>query len=356
MKKIIVTFILLFLICFCSGCEFGDMMLGQVDFSENPEKVSVVVNGVDNGYLHCKYVCEYGESYAYYDQDTVYYYQDENRQPYEIQCFGLNYMAMNEDYIYLAQNSTLSVFNKETMELSEVEDVINVKSIIISGNEVLVYNGEYGDYTFYELEGDKIVKETLIEDGTIYKTENNLCENTYGYEHAYFFYDDKMYRLEGQGYRLIDKKGEKGEFNEYFHTNEYPETSPEHMCYYEGKLYILLQSVKNPHWMELNSTYNRRDWDMLICYDPEIDSTEIIYETSGKEEQIACFSIENDELYLMKDGILCRSTLQGDNCVEIADYVGVEPVLYFDYGNDTLYVYYDARLLGRYNGLSTPLQ
>lgn len=357
MKKEITAFVLMFLLCFCTGCDLGKMLRGGVDFSETPEKVSVVVSGVDNGYLHCKYVCEYGDSYAYYAQGVVYYYSDADSQPYEIECSGLNYMSMNEDYIYLAQNSTLNVFHKETMEVSEVEGVKNVKSIIISGDEVLVYNGEYKNYTFYELEGDKIVKQTLIEDDEIYRTANNLCENAYGYEDVYFYYNDKIYKISGQGYMIVDgKTGQEGDFNRFLDNGEWPLTSPEHMCYYEGKLYILLQECKNPHYMELNTTYGNKDWDMLICYNPETDSTEIIYQTSGKEEQIANFSIENDELYLMKDGVLYRSTLKGDNCVELGTYIGVDPVLSFDYANDTLYVYRDDYLIGRYNGLSTPPQ
>ena len=348
MKKIIVMFILLYLLCFCTGCDLINEMQGEVNFSKNPEKVSVLVSGVDNGYLHCKYVCEYGESYAYYDQGVVYYYLDADSQPYEIECSGLNYMSMNEDYIYLAQSSTLKVFDKKTMEVSEVEGVKNVKSISISEYEVLVYNGEYNNYTFYELEGDKIVKQTLIEDGSIYRTDNYLCMNEYGYEQAYFYYDDKMYRIEGQGYRLVDANGEIGEFNSFFDVNEFAITSPEHMCYYEGKLYILLQIVKNPHLWELNTTYGHKDSDMLMCYNPETDSVEVIYKTSGQEEQIASFSIENDELYLLKDGILYLSTLNGDNCVELGTYVGVNPVLSFDYANDTLYVYRDDVLIGRY--------
>ena len=356
MKKIIVMFVFLFLPFCCTGCDLLNEMQGGVNFSKDPEKVSVVVSGVDNGYLHCKYVCEYEDSYAYYDQGVVYYYSDADSQPYEIDCSSLNFMSMNEDYIYLAQNSILNVFDKETMEVSAIEGVKNVKSIIISGDEVLVYNGEYGNYTFYELDGDKIVKQTLIEDDEIYRTANNLCENAYGYEHAYFFYDNKMYRIEGQGYRLVDARGQNGEFKSFFDVSVDAVTSPEHMCYYEGKLYILLQVVHNMHIWELNTTYGNKECDMLICYNPEIDSAEVIYETSGKEEQIASFSIENDELYLLKDGVLFRSTLEGDNCVELGTYVGVNPVLSFDYVNDTLYVYRDDYLISRYNGLSTPLQ
>lgn len=356
MKKIIVMFVFLFLPFCCTGCDLLNEMQGGVNFSKDPEKVSVVVSGVDNGYLHCKYVCEYGDSYAYYDHGVVYYYSDADSQPYEIECSGLNYMSMNENYIYFARNTALNVFDKETMEISEIEGVKNVKSIIISGDEVLVYNGEYKNYTFYELDGDEIVKQTLIEDSVIYRTDNDLCENAYGEEKAYFFYDDKIYRIEGQGYRLVDANGETGEFNSFFDDTEFTVTSPEHMCYYEGKLYVLLQAVKNPHIWEINTTYGNKDFDMLMCYDPETDSAEVIYKTSGKEEQIASFSIENDELYLMKDGTLYRSTLQGDNCVELGTYVGVDSVLSFDYANDTLYVYRDDYLIGRYSGLSTPLQ
>ena len=93
--------------------------------------------------------------------------------------------------------------------------------------------------------------------------------------------------------------------------------------------------------------YRDKEWDQIICVDPKEETSESIYKALGPQEQIVNFSAENNEMYLLVDGILYKTDLKGEQRVELANYVGSD-TLTFEYANDTLFVYDGYKLLGQY--------
>lgn len=349
MRKKLLAFFMLLILCFFTGCiDFIEDM-----YYSDERKISVIVNSVDNSMLHGKYVCEWGDSYAYYDQNIIYYYADKNSEPYEIEFLQLEYMNMNERYIYCAGGERLRVFDKESKQSTELsvkgdenDKKGNVVGINIYGDEVIVlYKYSYGDAIYYEIEGNRIINKNVYDYNGVY---DGACINEFNYFYIFAFSNDQLYRIEGSGVQLIDENGNKGEYYSFGQKGGVADTSPEHISKYNGKLYILLQFSPNSTGRPLNNKYHFKDRDELAYFDLENHSSESLYITSGAEEQIVSFSVENDEMYLLIKGKLYKSTLTGENKTELADLKGISRELSFEYVNDTLFVYNQDVLIGQY--------
>ncbi|MBO5425878.1 MAG: hypothetical protein J6A25_10235, partial [Lachnospiraceae bacterium] len=148
------------------------------------------------------------------------------------------------------------------------------------------------------------------------------------------------------GYKIVDENGNEEELISFDGRKMGPVTSPEHICEYDGKYYILQQASYGIN--DINVSYNLKAWDQIICFDPATDSSSSLYKTPDCDEQIVSFSAENNELYHIIDGKLYKSTLTGENGKELADLSGVAKTLSFDYCNDTLFVYDGEKLIGQY--------
>ncbi len=347
MYKKLLSIILICILCLCSGCDYDyDMIVnGEVDFEKNPDCINVRVNGLDDSLLHCKHVCEYGNSYAYYDQGVIYYYDNLDSNPYKIECLDLKYMDMNKGYIYYTQGTGLKVFNKESKEITDITELGEVGGIDVSP-EAVVVNCE--SKNFYEIKGAHIDRYTRIEYPFIYVSTDNVCTNMYGYSDIYVYNDGVIYLIHGEGYCITDEIGNEGEFHEFEGKNMGPDSSPEHVAIYDGKIYVLQQATLATGNVGLNMNYRHKKWDQIICFDPSTQTSESIYKTVGPEEQLVNFSVENDEMYLLIKGILYKTNLKGENKKEIANLCGIAPTLSFDYANDTLFVYDGEKLIGQY--------
>ena len=347
MKKKIIVLLLSAILCLCTGCDIRKIVTGEIDFSEDPEKINVIVSGVDDGILHCKYVCEWEDSYAYYDQGVIYYYENDGSEPYEIECAGLEYMDMNDGYIYFTKGTGMMVLDKKSKQTTEISEMGEVLGINIYEDDVIMRcRADNNETAYCEINGTEIVKQTVVEYPDIYVSTNNHCVNKYCFEDSYVYVNKKIYMIHGEGYKFVDKKGNEGELYEFEGTNMGPESSPEHICEYEGKFYILRQF--NVMYDGVNIEYRYKDWDQLTYLDIEEGTSKTLYKTSGREEQIVSFSVENDELYLLIEGKLYKSTLTGENKTELTDLSGIAQTLSFDYGNDTLFVYDGEKLIGQY--------
>lgn len=346
MKKKGIVSLLLLILYLCTGCDLLDK-LDEMDYEENPEKINVIVSGVDDGILHCKYVCEWEDSYAYYHQGVIYYYDTANSEPYEIECAGLEYMDMNDGYIYYTKGTGMMVFDKKSKQTTEISEMGEVWGISVFEDEVIVLcRYDYCDEIHYEMDGSMIKNETIVESPNIFLSSTNKCANHYCHRYTYVHTNKKMYRIQGEGARIIDEHGNEGDFFEFDGRNMGPATSPEHICEYNGNIYILHQASYGSN--VINVKYDSKAWDQIICFDPSTDTSSSIYKTSGREEQIVSFSVENDELYLLIEGKLYKSTLTGENKTELTDLSGIAQTLSFDYGNDTLFVYDGEKLIGQY--------
>lgn len=350
MKKKKILILLIILSCICTGCDFDKLIHGEVDFEDHPTYINVVVSGVDDGILQCKYVCEWKDSYAYYDQGVIYYFETANDNPIEIECPNLMYMAMNDNNIYFTQGTGLYAIDKNSMKTEEVVGISKVSGINIYNKEVVITGVYDSDITYYEVEGINIIKETTIKGVDVkgeynYLSSNKNCANIYGSTKAYFYADEKIFQILGDCYSIL---GKKDTLHSFTCITDGPESSPEHIVEYNSNLYILLQNSSAVQGDTINTLYRFKAWDHLICFDPSTQASESIYKTVGPEEQIVNFSVENDELYLLIKGKLYKSNLKGENKKELADLSGIAPTLSFDYVNDTLFVYDGDKLLGQY--------
>ncbi len=346
MKRIFVLLQLILMIFFCCGCDFDSYLQGEIPIEEAPTYINVIVSGVDDGILHCKYVCEWKNSYAYYDEGIIYYFENADSEPYQIDTSTITYMAMNERYIFYARWTGLYVIDKLTMEKKMVEELRTktVSGINIYDNEVILYVADDSGITYYEMDGYNIAGETTLKSTDVFLSSNNHCANNYGDESTYIYTDNEIFNIHSEAYYIVGEDEERIQFDDV--DSGAIAGSTEHISEYEDKLYILLQGSKAAD--NLNVAYNLKEWDQIICFDTCTRLSESIYKASGPEEQIVNFSVENDELFLLIDGILYKTNLYGENKIELANLSGISKNLSFDYVNDTLFVYDGEKMLGQY--------
>ena len=330
MKKKFLFFVMVCIAVLCSACtreEFDDFITGKYrDRSPDSIEINVVVGGVDGGILNGARVCECGEQYAYYDDGILYYYEDKASEAKTIQCGAPTQMTMTEEYIYYYQGQSLAAIDLKTMEqhgvfYNEDEDI---RGINVYSDEVLVvtYDNEWRDSRVYSVLG--LDANIIDESGKyLYLSDKNHIAYEYG--------------TEVTGHFL-------GKINE---VTSFAVVTPEHITEHEGKPYVLIQEAKHIQGTDNNMIYPYKEYDHLICVDPKAETYESLYQTPGPKEQIVNFSIENNEMYLLAEGILYKADLKGEQRVELANYVGSD-TLTFEYANDTLFVYDGYKLLGQY--------
>ncbi|MCM1170724.1 MAG: hypothetical protein NC393_01225 [Clostridium sp.] len=345
-KKSIFMLISFILVLTCSACTRRILVDHIVEYINNTEEVSednikinVVVGGVDGGILNGARVCEWEGQYAYYDDGMLYYFEDKDSEAQSIQCPQPFQMAMYEDYIYYINGEELSAIDLKSMETHNCFLHNGWYGINVYSDGVLAYNGFV--YDVQGLQEDYYSREYFLPD-------KKCCVNRYDYPDVDVFINGKLFEF----YRYnIVKKGDGYEDVKQL-TDEkkgHAIISPEHVVEYEGKLYLLLQiSVGHARANHNNMEYRYKMYDQIVCFDPVTETSESIYKTPGTEEQIVNFSVENNEMYLLTDGILYKTDLKGEGeRVELANYVGAD-TLTFEYANDTLFVYDGYKLLGQY--------
>lgn len=348
MKKNFLFFIMVCMTILCSACtreDFHDMIRGTYkDHSPDNIEIDVIVGGVDGGILNGARVCEWGEQYAYYDDGVLYYYEDKASEVKTIQCSSPTQMAMTEDYIYYCHGKSLTAIDLKTMEQHSViynDDDEYISGINVYPDEVLVVTNKSHIYVVSGLEANNVDEYGFHIYPHEFLSAKNHCANEYGNLGCYIFLDGKKFTFNPSSFWVKEGSNAEKEKN-------YPDDKinlyiyPEYIAEYEGKLYLLLQRYENTRKM-----YKDKEYDYLICVDPKTETSESIYKTPGHQEQIVNFSIENNEMYLLMEGILYKSDLKGEQREELANYVGSD-TLTFEYGNDTLFVYDGYKLLGQY--------
>lgn len=349
MKKKILFFIMVCMTVLCSAC--------MPEFLRTPKDVNVVVGGVDGGILNGARACEWGEQYAYYDDGMLYYFENKTSEAKTIQCGSPTQMAMTEEYIYYYQGQSLAAIDLKTMEQHNVyynEDEY-IKGINVYSDEVLVpvRDDEIGSglaSRVYAVSGLEVNDADASEDYAEFYdfvSVKNHCANQYGSIGISIFLNGKMCSSSHYGFevRELGKDGKDVEGKAYDYDDAV--VTPEHIAEYNGKLYVLIQEGKSYRYLDNNIKYLYKECDHLICVDPKAETYESIYQTPGPKEQIVNFSIENNEMYLLAEGILYKTDLKGEQRVELANYVGSD-TLTFEYANDTLFVYDGYKLLGQY--------
>ncbi|MCM1082613.1 MAG: hypothetical protein NC393_01220 [Clostridium sp.] len=338
MKKKLLFFIMVCMTALCSACI--------PDFFNSPTEVNVVVGGVDGGMLNGARVCEWEEQYAYYDDGVLYYFEDKDSEAQSIQCNHPAQMAMNEDYIYYCQGGVLAAIDLKTMEFHNIcSNDGYIRGINVYPDEILVVaEDEHMNLHIYQLLESEL--NYLGDYNYDFLSVKSHFANRYAQEILYAFSGGKML-MSWYGYFGVY---EIGQYQEAKIDVDMPDAviTPEHVAEYEGKVYLLVQQGKGNQGSHNNMEYWHKDWDEIICVDIEAETYESIYKTPGHREQIVNFSVENNEMYLLTDGILYKTDLKGEGeRVELANYVGAD-TLTFEYANDTLFVYDGYKLLGQY--------
>ena len=340
MKKKLLLFIMICVTVLCSACTRRIMWYMINDDSSDKTEINVVVSGVDGGIMSGPYACEWNGKYAYYDNGVIYYFENEDAEAKTVKFFKPLQMVMNEEYIYLAAPNGICAVDLKTMKKNVI---VESKYYTILGVNV------YPDGVFVRLEGllaGNIFDVSKLELDCVSKTHSQFMENTthfvgeYGQECL-----DFQYFINGKLFEVNTSYSYPGSNQT---ENLHMVLSVEHVVEYDGRLYILFQQYHGiRELIENNVKYENKVSDHLVCVNPETKTSESIYQTAGPQEQIVNFSIENNEMYLLADGILYKANLVGGQRVELADYAG-EDTLYFDYANDTLFVYDGDKLLGQY--------
>lgn len=339
MKKKFLIFIMACMIILCSACTRRIMGYVINNASSNKAEINVVVSGVDGGIMSGSYACAWNGKYAYYDDGKIYYFENEDTEAKTVESFKPLQMVMNEEYIYIADKNGICAVDLKTME----------KHVIVANKYYTILGvNAYSDGVFLRLDGlnaGYIFDISKLELNCVSETHLKFMEDTghfvgeYGQECLYFqyFISGKLFEINTSYFYPGSNQTE----------NLYMVLSAEHVVEYDGKLYILFQQAGNGREIKNNVKYRDKVCDHLVCVDPETQTSQSIYQTQGPQEQIVNFSIENNQMYLLADGILYKANLVGGQKVELANYAG-EDTLYFDYANHTLFVYDGDKLLGQY--------
>ena len=339
MKKKLLFFIMACMIALCSACTYDDfesLITGEFnDDSPDNTKINIVVSGVDGGVLTGSYACEWNGAYAYYDSGVIYYFEDKDTEAKTVEHPKPVQMAMNEKYLYLTATDRIYAVDLNTMEkhlIGEDEDYT------VSGINV------YPDGVFAKLGGlsqgkIEIYDISKLELNCVAKDYEQFLEDTKHYVGTYGYQNDRFdFFINGKFFQTNTS---------YCPQNGWIVLSCERVVEYDGLIYMLFQESGNLQGQENNVKYRKKECDHLVCVDPKTETSESLYKTSGPQEQIVNFSIENNEMYLLVDGILYKTDLEGGQRVELGNYVG-SSTLYFDYANNTLFVYDGDKLLGQY--------
>ena len=89
-----------------------------------------------------------------------------------------------------------------------------------------------------------------------------------------------------------------------------------------------------------NPTAGFKTCDVLVCLDPEKNTCELIYKSEAKNVQIAGFSVEEEEIYLLYDDGLYRCDFDGSNKTKLMESNGKR--MGFVYYDGKMYVYDEA--------------
>ena len=342
MKKKWLFFVMVCMIVLCSACtreDFDSLIRGGGLTYDSPDntKINIVVSGVDGGVMSGSYACEWNGQYAYYDSGVIYYFESEGAEAKTVEHSKPVQMAMNDEYLYLTASNGIYAVDLNTMEKCFIGDKdYTVMGINVYSDGVFVRLDERHLGDVYDISELKL--NCVSEDYSQFREDTKRYVGWYGY-YAQSFY----YVFNGKTFFITTS---------YFYTDSGKQdyigeikVSEELTAEYNGRVYVLYQASRVHHTGSV--TYDRKVCDHLVCVDPETEIAESIYQTPGPQEQIVNYSVENNEMYLLVEGILYKTDLKGEQRVELANYVGAG-VLYFDYANDTLFVYDGDKLLGQY--------
>lgn len=260
-----------------------------------------------------------------------------------IPCDGMKYMSMNDEYLYYTMETGLIAVNLQNMEETILDIDAEVGGINVFDDETIVVTG---DNDYYYVDGVYTYCIGNIDDYLEwYKSKNGHEANRYGDQvfNVYLAASGKEWIFSSCHYYIRQHSDVSEGTLFYDEISGSAVICPEHVAVYDGKVYMLQQFAGSTgRKYKNNMDYGtKRLGDSVMCFDPVTAESYVVVAMETEEQQIVGFSVENDELYTLEEGIIYRSTLSGEDKSYVASYVGSD-TLSFEDVNDQLMVIRDG--------------
>ena len=301
-------------------------------------EISVRVYSVDDSLYQGGYVAKNGEDYVYVNSGYIYISQN-GEQPKRLIQYDekIEYIGLNDKYVVYTTYNNIS-YHTYSVDI-ESKEVINIGSSVtgINSYDDKIYIVEKWGNVFdastpdvKEVEGknydDRYEGMFLYKGTPVYERDSQEVYINIG-KSLYYFYISQLY---------IDGVKNKSFSNNILWRGFL--ICPSHVALIDDDIYILYQGYGAAGKLIINPDYNLKDGDCLIRYNAKSGETEVLYHSDDAKEQVTGFSVKNNEIYLLRKGILYRTDLNGRNRVELGNYIG-HTCLTFEYMNDELIVY-----------------
>ena len=301
-------------------------------------RISVRVYSVDDSLYQGGYVAKNGEDYVYVNSGYIYISQNGEQPRRLIQYEGeIEYIGLNNKYVVycIYDYGSYSAYNVD-IESKEVKSLGSFVTGINSYDDKMYIVDRWGNVfdvstpDVKEVEGknydDRYEGMFLYKDTPVYERDSQEVYINIG-KSLYYFYISQLY---------IDGVKNKSFSNNILWRGFL--ICPSHVALIDDDIYILYQGYGAAGKLIINPDYNHKDGDCLLRYNVKSGETEVLYHSDDAKEQVTGFSVKNNELYLLRKGILYRTDLNGRNRVELGNYIG-HTCLTFEYMNDELIVY-----------------
>ncbi len=380
--------------CFClSGClgpEWRD------------EYTYCIIHSVDGGVYtyQNEYTCTNGSRIIYYDEDTIYSYQNGKSEPIihieldllynyvnldTVDSYLISSMSCTSKYLYCyiwcfdnPKNEENEEYESETvlfqvdLETKKVESLNKVYGITsnkrpFSHNEDVFVSLEFGDaqWQFCHIDGDGNLQQLDIETGTVdMEMDSYHISGTWdakdGTWTSLLVYAEDGWQYSGGNPLTVKLDNGILVFDKYYGTdytfgglqtdiyeqllpedakkdNEYhPLSVPETCTVYNNEIYMLYEYVRDAH----------DDWedgrDAIYKLNPNTGEVSLVYQVDAMPTRIAGYSIEKDVIYLLKFDGVYQVNLEGNQEEKLLDINSGDGTydsrLYFEWCNGYLFV------------------
>ena len=152
----------------------------------------------------------------------------------------------------------------------------------------------------------------------------------------------KLFELGAEDYIYDNQSYENTLIKEMYAYGCDPGITKSHCTVKDGKVYALYQYGEKVQGGTVNPTAGYKTCDVLVCIDPEKNTCELIYKSEAKNVQIAGFSVEEEEIYLLYDDGVYRCDFDGSNKTKLMESNGER--MGFVYYDGKMYVYDEAEI------------
>ncbi len=348
-KKAIVIFLLCIALALCgSGCirdeQYPDCFVNSLADAE------IKMNEL---------VCSKGDVIYYYDSNGIYQFNDGTSELLiktddvitGIVCVshGLYYSQIDAD------SDTLYRYNLENGTVSAVHKSYGISKVFCHGEDVFVCGWDDSEsgmiwvfrdgkkYCIYDLIRD-CEEESYTWGEYVIHVIDNIIQGNIGaiyandgwkYFQGYPAYIEAANVQVGISGDTITFDGVEKDYSMVFRKlRGNGASSIEFASIYDDRIFILYQCGNVGY---INQPSHMRLRDVICSIDMKTQEMTLVYDTGGIDAQIGGFSVERDEMYLVKQDGVYRCDMQGNHETKIID--GFYDRLVFESCNDYLFIY-----------------